>query len=89
MRSAGETVLLIEGIVDRSVDGCELLQASQLPEAEHRPLASSERLVWVLGAIADPAAVLLERYGTGLAQGVSIGPEFVCHDRLWLAVPTH
>ena len=80
---------MIEVVVDRGVDGGELLKTSHLAEAKHRPLASSERLVWVLGAIADPAAVLLERYGTGLAQGVSIGPEFVCHDRLWLAVPTH
>ena len=39
--TAGETALMVEMIVDRGADGCERLQASHLPEAEHRRLASS------------------------------------------------
>ena len=43
--AAGETALMVEVIVDRGVDGSELLKASHLSEAEHRPLSSSEGLV--------------------------------------------
>lgn len=37
--------LLIEMVVDRGVGGGELLQATRPPEALHRPLSSSQRLM--------------------------------------------
>ena len=45
VRTAGETALMVEVIVDRGMDGDEFLQTSHLPETKHRTLASSERLV--------------------------------------------
>lgn len=38
-----EVAVLVEVVVDRRVNGGELLKTSHLPEAEHRPLPSSQR----------------------------------------------
>ena len=43
--SVVESALLIEMVMDRCVDGCEFLQCSHSPEAEHGPLPPSKRLV--------------------------------------------
>ena len=37
--------VVVEMVVDRSVDGGELLQGLDVPEFRHRSLSSSERLV--------------------------------------------
>lgn len=50
-----EPAFLVEVIVNRAVDGCELLQTSHLAEAQHRPLSPSERQVRVLGTVVDPS----------------------------------
>lgn len=42
-RAGGEDAFQIEVVVNRGVDGGELLQTSHLPESLHRPLAPSER----------------------------------------------
>ena len=50
---------MVEVVVDVGMDRGELLQCLHLPEAEHRPLSSSERQVAVLDPIVGPAADLL------------------------------
>jgi len=42
---AVEMTFLVEIVVDRGVDGDELLQTSRSPEARHHPLSSSKRQV--------------------------------------------
>ena len=49
---------LVEVVVNRAVNRGEFLQTSHPPEAKHRPLSSSKRLVRILGAVVDPAADL-------------------------------
>ena len=43
--SADEVAFLVEVVVEGAVDGGELLEGLHLPEPQHRPLSSSERLV--------------------------------------------
>ncbi len=43
--AAIEVTVVVEMIVDRGVDGGELLQGLDVPEVRHRPLSSSKRLV--------------------------------------------
>ena len=71
------------------MNGGEFLQTSHLPETEHGPLSSSKRQVRVLGAIVEPTEGFLS---TGIANdlhGGAIGPQFVGHDNLRLAVTLH
>jgi hypothetical protein len=42
VRSGVEAAFRIEEVVNRGVDGGELLQTSDAPEAKHRPLSSSD-----------------------------------------------
>lgn len=49
-------VFLVEMIQYRSVDGGEFLQTSRSPEAEHRPLSSSQRQMGVLNTVVEPVA---------------------------------
>ena len=57
--SGVEAALLVEVVVDGGVDGGELLQTSHPPEAQHRPLPSSEWQVRILRPVVEPAAGLL------------------------------
>ena len=50
-----EVALRGKMVVDRGMDGGELLQRSHAPEPQHRPFASSERQVRVFGPIVEPA----------------------------------
>jgi len=50
---------LVEVVVDGRTNGCEFLQTSHLPEAQHGPLSSSKRKVGILGAVVPPATGLL------------------------------
>ena len=52
--STVECALLIEMIMDRRVDGCELLQCPHPTKPEHRPLSSSKGLVRVFCSIVGP-----------------------------------
>jgi len=46
-------------VVDRGMDGDELLQTSRSAEAPHGPFSSSKRQVRILGAIVQPATCFL------------------------------
>ena len=50
---------LIEVVVERGVDGRELLKRLHLPEPEHRSLSSSKGQVAVLDPVISPAPDLL------------------------------
>jgi N-acyl-D-aspartate/D-glutamate deacylase len=54
--STDEVALLIKMLVDRGMGGGELLQAAHPPEALHRPLSSSQRLMGIFDAVVQPAA---------------------------------
>ncbi len=50
---------MVEVVVDRGVNGGELLQGLDVPEFRHRPLSSSERLMRVFGPVVEPATAHL------------------------------
>jgi len=81
-----EVALLIEEIVDRGVDGSEFLQCSHAPEAEHRPLPSSERLMRILGTIVHPAASLLPVANAELAKRGTVGAQTVGNEFIGVAM---
>jgi len=64
--------LLVEVVMDGPVYGGEFLECSHPPEAEHRPLSSSQRLVRILGAVVDPAARHREWVGLRMRAGYSL-----------------
>ena len=74
-------------IVDRGVDGCELLQCSHPPEAAHRPLAPSEWLVRIFCTIVGPAAGFLKIDDAEVLEGRTIGAEAIRHHFLGVTVP--
>ncbi len=92
-RSAGRAAARVEvvgdGGVDGGVDGGERLQTSHAPQAEHRPLPSSEWQVCILSSIVEPASRLLAKSGTNLLQRSAVASELVGHDRLGFPVLTH
>jgi hypothetical protein len=53
---ADEGAFLIEVVVNGAVEGCEFLQTSHPPEAEHGPFSSSEWLVRILHPVVQPTA---------------------------------
>ena len=57
--AAVEVALLIEVIVDRSVDGSKLLEDLHVPEFRHRTLSSSEWLMRVFGPVVEPTPALV------------------------------
>jgi hypothetical protein len=65
---ADEAAFVVEVVVDQAVhcalEGGKLLQASDPPEAKHRPFPSSERLVGILGVVVEPAAGFASVDGT-------------------------
>ncbi len=54
-----EVAVVVEVVVDRSMDGSEFLQGLDVPELRHRSFSSPERLVGILGAIVEPPTTLL------------------------------
>jgi hypothetical protein len=55
----GEAAFLVEVVEDGRVNGCELLQRSHAPEAEHGPFTFSKRLVRIFRTIVGPTADLM------------------------------
>jgi hypothetical protein len=51
-----ESAFLIQVVVNGAVEGCEFLQTSHPPEAEHGPFSSSEWLMGILDANVQPTA---------------------------------
>ena len=49
-----EMAVVVEVVVDRSMDGGEFLQGLYVPEFGQCPFPSSERLVRVLGPVVEP-----------------------------------
>jgi len=74
-----EVAFLGKVVVERGVNGSELLQQPHLPEAQHRPLSSSERQMAVLGPVVGLAADLLL---LGIAElGSTVGVQAIGSDR--------
>ncbi len=53
--AAVEVSVLVEVVVERGMDGSELLKGLHVPGRRHRPLSSSERLMRVFGPVVEPA----------------------------------
>jgi len=66
-----------EEIADGGEDGNEPLQASRRSKALHRPLASSQRQVRVLGPVVEALVRAMLDCGHDLAPGGGIGAELV------------
>ena len=84
--SVNEMAFEREVVVKRGVDRGKLLQVLQLPEPQHRPFASSERQVAVLGAVVGPAADLLLRGIAELVHRRPVGAQPVSSDAFGRAV---
>jgi hypothetical protein len=67
--STDEVALLIEVVVDRGMGGGKLLEAAHPPEALHRPLSSSQRLMSIFNAVVQPAAGALAALGSNGFHG--------------------
>ncbi len=83
---AGKTVFRVEGVKDGGVDGSELLQTVDAPKPQHRPLASSERQMRVLGTIVQPLTGFLPTCSADRTKCGAKGSEPVSHDRLDLTM---
>ena len=83
-----EMALRGEVVVDRGMDGGELLQCSHPPEPQHRPLASSERQVGVFRSVVEPPTHLAIVTATEVLQRGTIGSQAVGHNGLGAAVPS-
>jgi hypothetical protein len=57
--AAVKMTFLIEMVVDRRMDRCQLLKRLRTPEFRHRSLTSPERLMRILGPIIEPPPGLL------------------------------
>ena len=80
---------LVEMVMYGGMNGGEFLQTSHLPEAKHCPLSSPKWEMRILGAIVEPAASFLTAGIANDLRGGAIGPQFVGHDNLRLAVTLH
>ena len=69
-------------VVDRSVNGGELLQGLDVPEFRHCPFPSPESLVWFFGPIVEPASAVLTVDGTDPFDRRTIRSKAVRYDRL-------
>ena len=69
------------------MDGYEFLQTSQPPEPQHRPFASSEGLVRILGAIVGPAASSLVVMDTKLLECGTVRSKAIRYEFLGATVP--
>ncbi len=54
----------VKMIMDRGVDGGEILKGLHVPELRHRPFSLSERLMRVFGPIVEPATADLSGSAT-------------------------
>ena len=72
-----------EEIADGGEDGDEPLQASRRSKALHRPLASSQRQVRVLGPVVEALVRAMLDRGHDLALGCGIGAELVGNHAVW------
>ena len=82
-----EASLSVEQVVDRGMDGGELLQASHPPVAQHRLLPPSEWQVRVLSAVVRPTASFPPAADTEIPQDSAIGPKPVGHHRVGRTMP--
>jgi hypothetical protein len=79
---ADEVPFLIKMVVDGDVNRGEFLGRFHLPELEHGPFSSSERLVCVLGPVVLPAAAVLAVLVADLLLCRATGAQPVGDDRL-------
>jgi hypothetical protein len=80
----GEASVLIEVVVNGSVDSNEFLQGLHAPEADHCPLSSSEWLMRILGPIVEPEASFLFVGAANDLHSRTVGSQFVGHEDLRL-----
>ncbi len=57
--AAVEMALVVEVVVGRGMDGGGFLHGLYVPEFDHRPFSSSDRLVRVFGPVVEPSSGLL------------------------------
>ena len=87
--AALEVALRWKVVVDRGVDGCELLQCSHAPEPQHRPFSSSEWQVRILGPVVEPAPHLAVVAAAWLLERRPVGSQAIRDDGLGSAMPFH
>jgi len=80
---------LVEMVVNRGVDGDELLQTSRSSEAEHGSLSSSKRQVRILGSIVQPTTCLLAICVADDLHGSAVRPQKISHDDMWSTISFH
>ena len=78
--SSVEVAVVVEMIVDRGMDGGELLQGLYVSELRHRSFSSPERLVGILGSIVEPPTALLIGRITDYLHCRSVRPKPVGYD---------
>ena len=71
--AADEMAFVVEMVVDRGMDGAELLEGVHPSKPQHGPLLSSERLMGVLGPVVQPTACFLDAGVADLLHGSAVG----------------
>ncbi len=87
--AAVEVAVVVEVVVDRSMDGSEFLQGLGVPDLRHRSFSSPERLVGILGSIVEPPPALLIASIANYLHRRSVRPKPVGYDRSRSAVTLH
>lgn len=82
-----EVALLVEVVMDLAMKGGEFLQRSHAPEAQHRPLSSSERLVTVLEMVVQLSASFAFADGAEGFECRTVRCKPIGDDDLGLTVP--
>ena len=85
----GEASVLIEMVMNGSVDSDEFLQGSHAPEADHCPFSSSRWLMCILGPIVEPAASFLFVSAADDLHRRTVRSQLVDHEDLRFAMPFH
>jgi hypothetical protein len=83
---AGKLAVLVEVIVDRRVDGGELLQTAHPPETGHCPFPSSKWQMCVLDPVVQVLVRLPSLSVAQIPHHGSVGPKLVRHDHVRAAV---
>jgi len=83
----GKASVLIEMVVNGSVDSNEFLQGSHAPEANHCTFSSSEWLIRILGLIVTPAARFLPIRVANNFYCNAVRSQFVGHQAMRVAMP--
>jgi hypothetical protein len=87
--AAVEVTVVVEVVVDRGVNGGELLQGLQVPEFRHRALSSSKRLMRVFSSVVEPSsAPLTLHHSNGFHRG-GVRPKTVSHESLLPTIAFH